>query len=204
MPRNRKAQVARAASRTRLQFDPYLLRTKADAGSNTQIKTLQQPRSQVDLLMQVVQEARVSIKKKSLVLYYCFVLQLEYSLRISEVLSITPEDISYWGEIRIRAKKGGRDRLISSDTVREYVLKCKHLGINPFADLHKDYVYRSYKEAGLSFTLPGREKASVTHLFRHIMAESARTSGFGNDVITQKLGHKSAKTQEHYGQKKPK
>lgn len=199
MPRNRKNQIARQASRTRMQFDPHLDRTKAVPSPSAEIAIHPQQLNDREKLQLIVNTAKVQIKKMSLVLYYCFVLQLEYSLRISEVLAIAPEDISYWGEIRIKTKKGGRDRLISSDTVREYVLKCKHLNMSPFQDLNDDYVYRSYKKAGLTLTLPGRKKASVTHIFRHISAMSARESNFGNDMISQKLGHKSSKTQEHYG-----
>lgn len=199
MPRNLKAQKNRRLRRLRIDFDPHLDRTKSVAGSNVEIAKHLQGLGEEERLRLVVGQARAAIKAIRLDLYFCFVLQLEYSLRISEVLAIKQEDITYWGEVRIHGKKGSRDRFISSDTCREYLLKTKHLGIRPFAELNDSFVRRQYKKAGLIWRAPGREKDSITHIFRHIAAMSARSNNFGNQVITDRLGHKSKKTQENYG-----
>lgn len=199
MPRHLKEQQARKAKKERIRFDPYLDRNKPVARPIAENAIDKQSVTLVATLHLKVQAARIAIRKLRLDLYFCFILQLEYALRISEVLDITPEDITSWGEIRVRGKKGGSDRLISSDAAREFILKQKAIGVKPFGELNEDYVRRAYKSVGLFLRLPGRSKDSVTHLFRHIAAMSARDNNFGNAVITNKLGHKSNKTQEHYG-----
>jgi integrase len=199
MPRNKKQQIQRADARRKLQHTLLQVRPKSVAAPSTETAKHSQGNDAQLADISTVLTAVASIRKKSLVLYYCVMLQMEYSLRISEVLSIVPNDISYWGEIRIKTKKGGRDRLISPNSCREYMLKCKHLDISPFADLNETAVYRAYKAAGLRKRMPGRKKDTVTHIFRHLTAISARTHDFGNSVISDKLGHKSSKSQEHYG-----
>lgn len=199
MPRNKKLQVARQSRRLRLDYNTYLRPYNTVPAPTVETAIDEQPVGPQPADIKMLQEAEELIKKKGQALYHCFRLQLEFSLRISEVTGIACSDITARGEVRVRGKKGGKDRFITPVSSKVYFLKCRRLGIDPFAELTESFIYRSYVSAGLKIKLPGRKKNSVTHIFRHLAAISARESGFGNTVISDRLGHNSSKSQEHYG-----
>lgn len=140
------------------------------------------------------------LKQWDVKLYFIYVLQLEHSLRISEVINIFPSDIDSLGNVKIKGLKNSSSRIISSSVVRPYLLYCRVSGVFPFSEYNRFYVYRQYKKAGVVWQSGGESKSAVTHALRHIAAATARKENFDASLITQKLGHVSSKTQIHYGQ----
>jgi integrase len=201
MPRHKKRQLQRKQSRDRLGTDGYKALTKAVSSPSAENARHQQAVSPEETLAAMVEKARLLIMRTSRPLYYCFILQLEYTLRISEVLGIQPEHIDNQGGTLIKGKKGGKDRHIHSVECAPFLLSAKKEGVPPFRDLNDTYVRRQYRKVGLVYHAPGRQKAAVTHAFRHIAADNIRSQNLGNEVVTDKLNHKSSKTQEWYGRK---
>lgn len=57
----------------------------------------------------------------------------------------------------------------------------------------------SYLMKGL---FPRRKKRPTLYTFKHQLASTFKANGFSNEVIAYLLGHKSTRTQEHYGHSK--
>jgi len=125
-------------------------------------------------------------------------LQLQYGLRISEVLNITPYDLLTLGRIRIRSQKRGKDRIINYSDINNYLNFCRESSVYPFRDFNRFFVYREYKKQGLCIFHSKGKKSSITHSFRHIIAQLLDMEIENKEQISEFLGHKSLKSLESY------
>lgn len=140
-----------------------------------------------------------AIKNYDRRLYFIASLQYGFGLRISEVLEISPYDITSTGHVKVKGKKGSNERMIFSDILRSYFVDCKIRKIYPFNGIDRFYVYRSYKKFGLSRRFGSNKNSSVTHLFRHLASLAAKENGVSIETRAQQLGHKSTKSTQYYG-----
>lgn len=123
-----------------------------------------------------------------------------YGLRISELLSAKVCDIGTDDRIYIKGKKKSRNRTIVLKGFEELARSQYNLDIDGrIFGISYAYVYGWMKRCRAFELLPNHEKNSVTSLPRHQLAEEARRIA-NNDMVQDSLGHKSSRTQEHYGQ----
>lgn len=129
-------------------------------------------------------------------------LQLVTGLRISEVLQIKGSDIDEDGHIYIRGLKGSANRIVQPIFYTDYWL-AKRNDLTPIGSTYSRYFfYRWYKKGGLYYLLPDADRARVTHLFRHILADKLRSLTGDAETVSGFVGHKSVKSTESYGIKK--
>lgn len=152
-----------------------------------------------DLLNEAVQTSMRSLKNLSPALYCIAHLLFANGLRISEVLQISPGDISSAGFVKIRGSKGSEDRVIHSGDACDYLLKCRKLSVFPFEGISRFHVYREFKKVGLSHRFGDNKRKSVTHIFRHMASLNAKSVNADLDTRARQLGHKSTKSTEYYG-----
>lgn len=131
-----------------------------------------------------------------------FYLQMVYGLRISEVLGIRPYDITSGGFIKINGSKGSASRLIACTLYADFFKQCKRNGAYPFNMYNRFVIYRLYKKHGISHKFDGNEKASVTHLPRHLLALQANQVEDETGIVTDALRHKSSKNKGYYVKEK--
>jgi len=175
-------------------------------------KSVSNPSAQYTNLCDVgKQETLVLTKAKALidlyistspVLSYLIALQMFYGLRISEVLGISSGDILFNGSIALRTLKNGENRIITPTIGLDYFVRCRSSGIKPFQDYNRFWIYRLYKAHNIILDNGFNNKKSVTHSFRHINTTLLRRDDVDKDIIKKSLGHKSEKTQIHYGRNK--
>lgn len=127
-----------------------------------------------------------------------FDLQFAGGCRISEVLNVKCTDIDDLGKVTIKGLKGGDTRIVQSSFSAKFLLKTKSLGVSPFHDLNRFYVYRTYKKLGISEFYGDNQRASVTHLPRHEVALASKLLERDETVTKRQLGQKSAKSTAHY------
>jgi integrase len=157
------------------------------------------PGNQGEQLITLVLSKREAILNEDKILWYIIDLLINSGCRVSEILSITPNDILLNGTVKINALKGGKNRIISSSDGRDYLINCRAIGKYPFMDYNRYYVYRAFKKWGISYVVKGNTNTAVTHAFRHANTELQRASNIEKEIIQSQLGHTSKSTQEHYG-----
>lgn len=121
-----------------------------------------------------------------------------YGLRISEVLSIKASDVTFMGHIKLKTLKGSEPRFIQSILFPSFwVLSGK--SILPLKDTYsRFYFYRLFKKLGYYHRYQGNQNFSVTHFFRHQLANDLKASGYSVSDVQAFLGHKSEKSTLHY------
>jgi len=129
-------------------------------------------------------------------------LQMRFGLRISEVLRINYSDLMPLGQIRIKASKRGKSRIINYSDDYDYLRFCRANGVKPFGDYDRFFIYREYKKQGIMLFHEKDKKYSVTHAFRHLLVTMLRNEVEDNSLISDVLGHKSRKSIESYIVKK--
>lgn len=133
--------------------------------------------------------------------YFVALIQSRSAARISEVLAIDFRDILLPDRVLIRGQKGSRNQIVSVPEMAQLLRKCVEFRFNPFKNLNRFAAYRTYKKAGIHYSKGFGKKASVTHAFRHTLADELRNKGFDEKVLQDSLSHNSQKTQMHYGKK---
>jgi integrase/recombinase XerC/integrase/recombinase XerD len=127
-------------------------------------------------------------------------------LRVSEVASLTPEDVIEENErifLKVRSGKGQKERLVpvtDRDVGRELLRlslkggkgKGKLFGVT--AGTLKDYAYKLKKASGIDFR---------SHRLRHTFATRLLAQGVGIDVVQKVLGHSSINTTRRYAETLP-
>jgi site-specific recombinase XerD len=117
---------------------------------------------------------------------------------VSEVLNISFSDILPSGHFYLHGSKGSRDRVYFCSTTSSYFSKCGRNGINPFDGYDRFFIYRTYKKFGIgSLNAPGA-KSSVTHAFRHIIAEEIYENTKDMETVGDFLRHKSRNSTKYY------
>lgn len=140
------------------------------------------------------------IQNKQLVLVLRAVIELQFfhGLRISEVLNVTPLDITRNGRIRIKGLKGSYDRFVVSSNFLEFWINTgQHL--LPLSNTYsRFYFYREYKKLGIGAHFGNSVNKSVTHYFRHAVALDSQNKFDNLSDTKMVLGHKSIKSTEKY------
>ncbi len=155
---------------------------------------------QVTLAKQV-QASLIALKNSNPPCWLIAMILLESGCRVSEVLTINSASISPQGRVMIKGKKGSNDRIIHPITIAPQMIKLRKRNGPIFAEISRFHVYRAFRSVGLSHIFDGRSKASVTHLFRHLVAIDLELTQHGKAAITTGLGHKSAESADHYAHK---
>jgi site-specific recombinase XerD len=129
-------------------------------------------------------------------------LQLLWGLRISEVISIKPSQVTSLGQIMIRGSKKSEDRIVMgymySNVWTSYVKKGNIIG----EERDRYYYYNLYKKFGLYRKNKGKDNNSVTHIFRYSFVELLLKNNIEINEIQKLIGHKSVKSTEHYARYK--
>ena len=139
------------------------------------------------------------IKSKDRLLYFIAHLQLIGGLRISEVLTLSPDDITFTGHIHIKSLKGSANAIIYAGNAADFLINCKQNCVKPFSLYSRFYVYRQYKKYGISFQSSQSSKSSVTHAIRHINTKAQLKESFSGESIQNFMRHKSKSNTEKYG-----
>jgi len=171
-----------------------------DAHTTTLCNSQKNSDQEIDSLLSKIE----TIKSKDRLLYFIAHLQLIGGLRISEVLSIAPEDITSTGHVHINSKKGSAQSVIYAGNAANYLINCRANSVYPFNMYSRFYCYRQFKKYGIKFDSVNSSKVSVTHALRHLGASAQRQSNFDQDTIQTFLRHKSANSTQYYGKSKKK
>lgn len=131
--------------------------------------------------------------------YYLFLLQWKTGCRISEALNIQAEDCEESGVILIKGLKGSSDRAVNISEMKPVIKKAKRRNMPLFFSMNRFTAYRLLKKMGIQKLKKGRQRESVTHIFRDEHAKSIRKVKGSAKVIGNALGHKSLKNTDFYG-----
>ena len=119
-------------------------------------------------------------------------------LRISEVLSISCADVSYSGIVKIRSKKGSFQKFVTISVYRDFIKSYYGSSGQIFIGYSRFYFYRLFLKLGLTFQSINSQKQSVTHIFRHLLAEEVYSIDKNSEDVTMALSHKSFKSASYY------
>lgn len=142
------------------------------------------------------------MSKESLELAYLFYFQFESGCRISEIISISHEDILRDGSVKIRGKKNSNDRIINCSKSASWLIYAKKIKRNPFGTFNRFFIHRFYKKFGVIFYSENSRKASTTHALRQLKAEAIREVDNSNELISKSLGQKNPENAKFYGKSK--
>lgn len=129
-------------------------------------------------------------------------LQMLYGLRISSVLNVVGSDVLPNGGIYVKESKGSSNRIVYSMLFNDYVLMKRLSPLCRLNDKSRFYFYRLYKKYGIYDSFNGGVNNSVTHFFRHYLAQVAEDGGVDVADIGGFLGHKNKKSTGYYAGKK--
>ncbi|MEY2830897.1 MAG: Phage integrase family, partial [Cyanobacteriota bacterium] len=118
--------------------------------------------------------------------------------RISEALSISLDDLTPLGAIKIKTLKHGKPRIINAGICTAYLLDCKKKKYLVWNDWNRFFVYHEFKKAGFYIQTHKSKRVSVTHAGRHIVAQTMQRAGMSQEDTMLFLGHKTTKANEHY------
>lgn len=183
-----------------LRTPPVRHGTNSVSSPSGEIATMLPEGFTIDDMTRAIMNGLETLKSYDLNVWRIALLQFENSLRISEVLQISPADIDSLGNVKINTLKGGQMRSVSTGELRSFFLECRQNSVYPFQGISRNYVYRCYTKCGLMHVTAENRNNIVTHLFRHVAAAAIRKEGFDPSIISQKLAHKSKNTEKHYGQ----
>lgn len=141
----------------------------------------------------------MKLKEKSNQLYYFALLQMENGLRTAELIGVKSTLITVTGSFKVKGKKGSNDRMISPGEAKDYLLKCRKVGRDPFKELDRFFLRREYKKVGINYYFEGDKKAKITHVFRHLHVSGMLHSGITVEEASKFIGHKNVKSTESYG-----
>lgn len=123
-------------------------------------------------------------------------------LRVSEVLSISSNDIMLNGMIKIKGLKGSNNRMVVSQLFNEFWQNSIRNGF-VLKDVRSRYYYhRLFIKKGIYYKATATEKRIVTHTYRHLFIRLMNNNNIGLNEIKQLIGHKSITSTLHYHDKK--
>lgn len=125
-------------------------------------------------------------------------LQLFHGLRISEVLSITGNDIDRFSGIIIRGKKGSSPRKVIDSELHTFWLSKRLLGSEKVFEFDRYYIYRLYKSVGINHSVEGKTNKTVTHFPRHLYIKEVQNSLNDIEKTALVIGHKNSKSTKGY------
>lgn len=127
-----------------------------------------------------------------------YVLQSRYALRVSEVLGISPKNITSSGTIIVKGLKGSNDKYIDVIELRDFFKECKFNNVSPFKNISRYFVYRTYKKFNINCSESYGTKTAVTHGFRYKKVREIKEIEKDLTVSSIVLGHKSLSSTKHY------
>jgi integrase len=145
---------------------------------------------------------KVEDKKSELgIYYYMFRLMALNGLRVSEALAVEGNDILSGGAIVIKGKKGSNSRIVQDSANADYYVKRHNLNISAFDICNRFTARRLLQKIGIDIKKEGLTNRSQTHAFREIYFQEIKKTTLTKQEIANQVGHKSLKSQEHYGKK---
>lgn len=181
-----------------LETSPHQLRSKPALTPCAQTTIVRSAPGQVSELNLVSVTTKAKIKHESYQLAMLIEFMEASGCRVSEALSIKPTDITQMGHVKIKAKKGSNDRIISSGMATEYMRECYAKKKAPFDGWSRHFVYRQFKKYNIGVKYSGKKKKSVTHSMRHQVAKSIQKAGMSITDTQKALGHKSLNSTSYY------
>lgn len=131
--------------------------------------------------------------------YYLFRLLCLSGCRITEALNVRSSDVAVNGSILIRGLKNSSDRIFHDVELANYARVAAKATPFVFYGMNRFSAYRLLKQIGIGTTKKGRERQSVTHIFRNEYIRISKSLTSDTKVIANSVGHKSIKSQEYYG-----
>lgn len=127
-----------------------------------------------------------------------YILQSRYALRVSEVLGISPKNITSSGTIIVKGLKGSNDKYVDVIELRDFFKECKVNNVSPFKNVSRYFVYRTYKKFNINSSETYGTKTAVTHGFRYKKVREIQEIENDLTVSSLVLGHKSLSSTKHY------
>lgn len=121
-----------------------------------------------------------------------------YGLRISEVLSLKPSNITFDGKVIIKGAKGSSDRLVVIPEYSKFFIDIRNSGYNPFVNVNRFVIYRILKKYSLVSQSTYGSKNAVCHQFRYTFAKSINDVTGSVNETAQIIGHKKSSSTSHY------
>lgn len=180
------------------QFDSSVIRSKSVTSPSAQTTRLCEPYTdnskELDLRMASLLADNINDKRLCSVVLLLF----ESGLRVSEVLNINGNDITKDLRVKIKGLKGSNNKIIKLNDNYGFwsMLQGNNLSIKD--DLNRFYLYRKFKQYGLSAVYGSNKKSSVTHLPRHELALDVYSSSEDIEDVKNCLGHKNVNSSEWY------
>jgi integrase len=125
-------------------------------------------------------------------------LQFFHGLRISEVLSITGNDIDRFGGIIIRGKKGSSPRKVIDSELHTFWVSKRLLCSEKVFEFDRFFIYRLYKSVGINHAVEGKMNNAVTHFPRHVYIKEVQSSLNDVEKTALVVGHKSSNSTKGY------
>ena len=123
---------------------------------------------------------------------------LLYGCRIKELLSTTKADVFPIDRLFIKAEKGSRSYFIFLPGISEQISKFPGLPESaPLFPFNYMRVYRVAVRIGLYCFFAGSKNRSVTHLGRHILAQSVNRLA-GEKAASDALRHRADRSIQYY------
>jgi integrase len=150
---------------------------------------------EVENILKSINNLPIQLHELALIMFYS-------GLRVSEALQIRYSDIDALSRVKIKGAKGSLNRVVDCSIIKEYLLTCKADRRNPFDGLSRFYVYRQFKNNGLSRFWSNNSKLSVTHTLR-ILSIKLMESGINDlSMVQGYIGHKKINSTKYYVEKK--
>ena len=120
-------------------------------------------------------------------------------LRVSEALAVRGIDCMFNGQVRIRGKKGSKDRLATTIESSLYFVQQSSKNGLIFDSYNRWFVYRELQKLGVRYQSSGSTNVSITHAFRHMFVKHLRQLGYSEVEIAKIVGHVNVSNTELYG-----
>lgn len=173
-------------------------RTISVPNPSAQNTSLCEPVGKIESIVTRAYQSIRAIKAKNPIIHAIAEIQLMHGVRVSEVLQIKGVDLIYPDKAKIVGLKGSENRIINLGECSDYLMRLRGKNVLVFQDVSRFYVYREYKKMGFSLKFAGRSKASVTHLFRHLVIKNLKNNNITTNESKKFIGHKSEKSTEIY------
>lgn len=125
-------------------------------------------------------------------------LQFQVGLRISDLLSISAQNISRNLTISVSQGKGSEKMTFQPVHFREEWQRIRDNNLAPMEFYNRFYFYRLYKRYGINKVARDNVNSSVTHLARRAVAEDVYEQSQDIQAVKRALGHKSVRSTQYY------
>lgn len=159
-----------------------------------QCETEHETESEIKIVLNAIENMRLEYKREADLALFL----LETGCRVSEALNIKYTDIDQIGRVRVKGKKGSKNRIVYSPSCVSMFLKAKKYGFTIWEEFNRFHIYRTFKKYGIGAFFGRNKRMSITHYFRHLNAIIAGEIAKEKSEISQLLGHISEKNTNFY------